>query len=52
MVLWVTIENPSSGLVVALSSDCNGAHLHLEVMIMMMMVMLMVMMMMMVRMIL
>merc|ERR1712183_915276 len=30
MVLWVTIENPASGLVVALSSAYNGAQLHLE----------------------
>jgi len=30
MVLWVTIENPASGLVVALSSNYNGAQLHLE----------------------
>merc|ERR1711863_122248 len=30
MVLWVTIRNPASGLVVALSSNSNGAQLHLE----------------------
>ena len=34
MVLWVTIRNPASGLVVALSSNSNGAQLHLEVMMM------------------
>merc|ERR1712037_983182 len=30
MVLWVQIRNPASGLVVALSSNSNGAQLHLE----------------------
>ena len=51
MVLWVTIENPSSGLVVALSSDCNGAQLQLEVVVfVMMMLMRLAMVMMMTRM--
>ena len=53
MVLWVTIENPSSGLVVALSSDCNGAQLQLEVLMfvmMMLMRLVMTMLMMIVRM--
>ena len=31
MVLWLNIENLASGLVVALSSNHNGAQLHLEV---------------------
>ena len=51
MVQWATIQNMSSGLVVALSSTDNGAALHLEVMVVMVMMVMVMMMMVMVMMV-